>query len=151
MIPRRPHRASPDSPDFLRWLDVIHRNLDPLPRVAVFSGTRDASVATGTQAITGIGFKPKAVVSFSVGTSGGGDQASVSGTSDGTLNKCLETGITGQNFFQGSFLGIWRTAEGGGDFQSCVVSTFDTDGLTLSWTKSGTPTGTISFYGMALG
>lgn len=100
----------------------------------VGSFTYDVSTASGTQAITGAGFRPKSLVLA------GSINSSVNafiGFSDGSSNASI-TQATTSNWFSGasiaSFIQVGNTA-------TAVVSSFDADGFTLSWTKTLTPTG----------
>ena len=105
------------------------------------SFTRVLSDASGNQAITGVGFKPR-LVTFQTGIGGGSNWASA-GQSDVSSNDCLEFGIIG--FFpQGGVAGIQRDTVGGGDYNSFVVASLDSDGFTLTWTKFGSPTATAT-------
>mgnify|MGYP001605975322 CR=1 FL=1 len=116
-------------------------------RFKVGSFTRDVSVASGTQAVTGVGFQPTAIICFaSISTT----TAASWGMSDGPTNGCIldffqttadtyapntvliELLVTSANFYIGS------------------ISTFDSDGFTISWTKTGTPTGTATIKYLAL-
>lgn len=111
--------------------------------------TRDMSLASGNQSITGVGFKPKAVFGITVGTTGGRDQASLGGAMTGSANYCMEIGgSTGIVYPQPTVAGIWRTAAASGNYQTFVLSSFDSDGFTIAWTKVGTPTGTanVTFF-----
>lgn len=104
--------------------------------------TRDLTTASGTQAITGVGFTPRfvlfegkehAVVGY--GCRGGVD--------DGTTATC--------------FTDIWSTANGqwysvsnrsidlrqtDANVAGAYISAFGADGFTLTWQKIGLPTGT---------
>lgn len=111
----------------------IHRN---------FSGqlTRAAATASGTQAVTGVGGKPK-MVWFS-----GVDDADVNNYSDG-----WDDGSTaGCNFVNhvapmGPLLSVGTKSStlsinvqtSGGDGHTGVIQSMDVDGFTVSWTKVG--------------
>lgn len=107
------------------------------------SFTRDTSLASGTQAITGIGFKPSNILFLSAVT---GSQVSL-GIDNGT------TGVDLNN----SYLNSW----GGDSFSISLyetisaycrgkIATMDTDGFTFSWTMGGAKTGTALIYYLAL-
>ena len=140
-----------DTPNTL-WFTDDAGNDAQLESSRFFGGsfTRDMSTASGTQAITGVGFKPKAVIQINVGTTGGNDQASTGGTMDGTNNGCIELGVVSNHFPQTTFAGIWRVDEAGGNYQTFVLSSFDSDGFTITWTKTGTPTGTATVTYLAV-
>jgi len=105
------------------------------------STTYDVST-TGSLSITGIGFKPKAVIAIA-------SLASTYGQSFG-----MSTGNAGYNLFNdgsttsgmwlvdGSFIAVMRTAYGTQALLS--FSSFDSDGATFTKSKSGSPTGTAS-------
>lgn len=112
----------------------------------VGSFTRDTSLATGTQAITGVGFKPKAVLLFAGVTSS--SRASW-GFSDASLTRAIaDFNPLGAGQYQ-MFTAI-RLITNGTDIYDGQVQSFDSDGFTISWTKSGTPTGTADIYYLAL-
>ncbi len=102
--------------------------------------TRDGTAANGAVAYTGVGFVPTSMeVMFMV-------EGSVyygNGFSDNAKNVgCIyqygaNTFSVSDVFVQYSNKTTWA--------QSCVVTTYDADGFTLTWTKAGSPTaGTIS-------
>jgi hypothetical protein len=51
---------------------------------------------------------------------------------------------SGSYYLQSGFSAIWRTALSGGNYQTCKVTSFDSDGFTVTWTKTGSPTGTAT-------
>lgn len=122
------------------WYDklVLMQTLLSAPQKIV-TFTRVLSVASGLQSVTGVGFVPR-LISFQTGILAGLAWSS-SGQSDGTSNTCIED-IGTTNVFQAAFAGIQRDAAG--NFQSFVLSSFDADGFTLNWTKTGTPTATAT-------
>ena len=119
--------------------------------VKIGSFTRDLSVASGTAAITGVGFQPD-YIEFSWGFGSGASGAATTtgnGASDGSTHMC-------SSFYYeiGDALTVGST-----DVTHCVriqvdgtttqnqiasVSALGADGFTLSWTKGGTPTGTAT-------
>ncbi|HYH68335.1 MAG TPA: hypothetical protein VD866_26820 [Urbifossiella sp.] len=118
--------------------------------VALGSFTRNLATASGSQAVTGVGFKPRAVVFLacvdgSVKASWGLDTlAAVYSVASNASN------VAG-NFVHsaaGSITVI--TGTGGSDYGQAVVSSFDADGFTLAWTKGGAATGTAEVGYLAL-
>lgn len=114
-------------------------------RFKVGSFTRDTATASGTQAITGVGFTPKAVIFLSVINSTSASSIGVDdGTTDGSVNTlaaawtfgtsgaAIDVIVSGTNQYQGS------------------ISSFDADGFTITWTKLNSPTGTITSAYLAL-
>lgn len=114
------------------------------------SFTRDTSLASGTQAITGVGFKPRAVIFLSV----------VSGTvemSAGFVDSGLNAGCIAANYagVSGQFgatastaADIWLNAGAKSDMG---VNSLDADGFTVAHTKTGSMSGTQNTYYLAIG
>lgn len=102
------------------------------------SFTRDVSL-TGTQAITGVGFTPKAIIFFAVeNTSTKFSVAAASGASEAYVLGAYSAGtFTYSN-------GVVFTITSLSVTQALAsLTSFDTDGFTLTWTKNGSPTGTV--------
>lgn len=108
----------------------------------VITATRNMTAATGDVAYTGVGFTPtslmvianiEAVVAQSIG---------ISDSAKTVRNMFQQNNSTYSSGAQVAFL--ISTA---GNYQSAIVKTYDADGFTLTWTKTGSPTGTgyISF------
>jgi len=106
----------------------------------VFKGVffRTMTDPSGTQAITGVGFKPKFVL-FQANTNGGNafsigqDNGSFRGSTyanDGNI----ATGMAGTT---SSSLNIHT---GVSIYQRGLISSLDIDGFTITWTKLGSPT-----------
>ncbi len=106
--------------------------------------TRDLSVVSGTQAVTGVGFTPRFVIFTS--NLGGGVIWSV-----GFDNNSSTVMTIGDNS-GGSLPSVTAASIAVGvdssNFQSGKLSAFGGDGFTITWTKVGTPTGTatMGFY-----
>lgn len=104
------------------------------------SFTNDLSAATGTQAVTGVGFQPKAIILLA-SILGGHSWGSIGFTTSASSNRSFEFDFSGLAvLIQPNFASIVRTASG--NYKTGALSTFDSDGFTLSFTKVGTPTGT---------
>lgn len=123
--------------------DVLVRGTGTAQRQArqlIGSFDRDVSV-TGTQAITGVGFKPRRVYAF-LSLIGTGDGAMSWGMSVGSaasraLLRNLGTGDFAQS---GSMLAAYQVD--GSNIAIADMTSFDADGFTVTWSKTGTPTGT---------
>lgn len=112
--------------------------------------TRDVSTASGTQAITGVGFTPKLVL-FRVCFSTGGNAASASwGEDDGANPQCF-TNETGSFAPLIDSLNSIDIINSGGNTSTAKITAFGTDGFTLTWVKTGSPTGTLIIYFTAMG
>lgn len=118
----------------------------PRPSFKAGSFTRDISTASGSQAVTGVGFKPRALLVFAVvdNTS----QMSV-GMADGTTDNSVadRNGVSANQYAASGNL-IELIVSGAAQY-SGTLSSFDNDGFTISWTKTGSPTGTATCYYMA--
>lgn len=108
-------------------------------KVKVGSFSRDMTLASGTQVITGVGFEPKAFL-FNAALSSPNAAMSL-GFDDGTLR--------GVEFTRGSALFLSNQSQSiqlettaGVDFQSGFVAARGPDGFTVNWVKTGAPTGT---------
>ena len=115
----------------------------------VGSFTRDVSTASGTQAVTGVGFMPKAII-FIAGFTTPSGQTSI-GFSDGTnhFDAYDNFGITADTWGVITSQCITLTFTGVNSYTG-VVSALGADGFTITWTKNGTPTGTATIGYLAL-
>ncbi len=115
-----------------------------LPTPKIITVSRDLTVATGSVAYTGCGFSPRLLVATG-GVNGATSQymmfsgISASGGGAGTAGLGGTTVLVAGVFIQVVDATV-------GNSQSATVSSYDADGFTLSWTKTGTPTGTATFY-----
>jgi hypothetical protein len=114
----------------------------------VVTFTRDTSLASGTQEITGVGFKPRAVIFLSV-VSGGIGRISI-GMDDGTTPKAI---------FDNYALtpNTWDTdnksivcMQGSGTYYQGRASLFGNDGFTILWSKVGSSTGTLTVCALVI-
>ncbi|MEK6591544.1 MAG: hypothetical protein AABZ67_00545 [Pseudomonadota bacterium] len=100
--------------------------------------TRDLTTASGTQAVTGVGFAPAVCVFFDgVSSNVGGF-----GASDVTTNISLTIGDAGAGLTQASASYAIKVGTSTTAYQTATVQSMDADGFTLNWTKTSTPTGT---------
>lgn len=120
-------------------------------RFKVGTFTRVMSVASGDVAYTGVGFKPKAIVIFGY-VSNGVVKNSTKGFSDASTNsQILDYTTTGADSnTTGSPNVIYLFDDAATlNVNAAIVKTFDTDGFTLTWAKSGTPTMTANLAYLA--
>jgi hypothetical protein len=109
----------------------------------------DQATATGTQAVTGVGFQPVAVIFF------GNQNVSTAfetswGLDDGSLGKCIAT-------YQPSGAGIFSSVgasfagyQAGSDHMYGDIDSLDSDGFTVQFTKTGSPSGLFGVAYLAL-
>ncbi len=108
----------------------------------VFTGSfsRDVSVASGTQAVSGLGFKPSYIL-FTASNAPAGMSV---GHDNGTIQNCIfERTGTGTSDWSSSdsYSIIYDKATG--DTYSGLIQSLDSDGFTITWTKAGAPIGTF--------
>lgn len=115
-------------------------------RFKVGSFSRDMSVGSGTQAITGIGFAPKAVIFLGVKA---GTVVASWGVNDGT-NAAAFFKIANTANYSYTFSSIFASVTTGVDEYSGLITTLGADGYTITWTRTGTPTGDLQVLFLAL-
>jgi hypothetical protein len=105
--------------------------------MALLTGVRDPDTVGGTQVFSGLGFKPSMVLGF-VGSNTAKGYWSV-GAYDGGTSACI-AGVGGGLTFGGAqFLSaceVWGVTG-----NSAVGTSLDTGGFTVTWTRTGSPTG----------
>jgi hypothetical protein len=116
-----------------------------LPVNTVVGASRDTSLASGTQAITGFGFRPSSVLC--IAGQGGSNEISI-GVDDGTTDRCLFKDAT-LSTFNTSATALELRENGGGTRYSGVITSYDVDGFTITWTRTGSPTGNLDLTFMA--
>jgi len=119
--------------------NYVDTNADMLysdARLKVGYFTHDSAAASGDQEVTGVGFEPKTVIFFMGEVNQ--DEASW-GVDDG--NSALSISSIGTNFdYNASSIRDWESADN--DCEG-YISAFGNDGFTITWTKTGLPTGVI--------
>ena len=118
-------------------------------RYYVGSFTRDMTAASGSVGYTGVGFKPKAII-FLSGAAGGSTWGSV-GFTDGTTDAVWYNNhaSSADSWVINATNNINATTATGAS-QVTAISSLDSDGFTLSWTKTGSPTGTATVVYIAI-
>ena len=115
-------------------------------KVAIGEFTRDTTVASGTQTVTGVGFQPVGTI-FHMAQSGASEASW--GFDDGTNRKVLLIASNAATTYRNNGTNsIYDSQNVGSTDYKGIVQSFDSDGFTISWTKVGSPTGTITvtFY-----
>lgn len=119
------------------------------PRMKVVVFSRDTSSSSGTQAVTGVGFKPKTVV-FLSGFGGGSARASI-GMDDSAAPTVLFNNHNAVADTWGIEQGFSiEPVESGTAFNKAKITSLDADGFTLTWTKTGLPSGVVSTAALCL-
>jgi len=110
--------------------------------------TREMDAATGTAAITGVGFKPSMVLFF--GGINGGLIASIFGASMSTRNYAIAQNGVADQFAVAPAMSILLKEDAATKYQAATMSTYDADGFTLSWIRLGaTAAGTATLFYIA--
>lgn len=115
-------------------------------KVVMFS--RDTTAASGSQAITGVGFKPRAIICFSNEGSVTVREMSV-GFCDSALGQACMFGIGDNAGFSYSPNMIFEYQSTENTYVG-AISSLDSDGFTVAWTKTGSPSGTLVSYVICL-
>ena len=109
----------------------------------VITSTRVLSAASGDVAYTGVGFTPTVLlVWFQLST--GVALAGIGFSDSAKTNYCFNTLLAGGS--------AYLIVAGANDtnYQRAIVKTYDADGFTLTWTKTGSPTTTANLYFLCL-
>lgn len=106
--------------------------------------TRDLAADSGDVAYTGVGFLPSAIIVFG-GTGGNGFNIGMADSAK--TNRVLTKYADSTNYVNaagsiGSNLIFYSVTSG--NRQTAIVKSYDADGFTLTWTKTGSPTGIIT-------
>ena len=123
-------------------LDLVSSSLS----VNVDTFTIDQST-TGTQSVTGVGFQPTGIIAFGV-QAGSGEVAW--GFSDGTTDKALRDEYqqtAGSHSWSNSMLHLIQSSSKN---STVALTSFDSDGFTVTKAKTSTPTGTTQVIFMCL-
>jgi hypothetical protein len=99
------------------------------------------SIATGSVSYTGVGFRPTCLQAFGANTTLGTNNA-INGYCDSALGQAaLRAGsATPGNYVYLASVLIYLGTDG--NFQTFAVTSFDADGFTGTWTRTGAPGGT---------
>ena len=110
--------------------------------------TYDTATASGTQAITGVGFTPSALTLFAAQDTAG--QASYGIGAPGVNYNVVDKQAWVSNYWVPNANNAIYMIQSSSIYSAGVVYSFDADGFTISWTKTGAKTGTVSVYYMAV-
>ena len=120
-----------------------------LPSAKVTNFTRDMSIASGTQVVTGVGFRPSHII-FQCSVDGGVGRMSIGFQDNAFIVRCISD-------FENVGAGQWSPINGNSISANLNVTTgyngfassYDIDGFTITWTKVMSPTGTLNIQFMA--
>jgi len=110
----------------------------------IYSGTitRDMASDSGDVSYTGIGFKGS--ILMITGTLDSATIMTVFGFDNGTTRYCTYGNYDGYFYRATTSCIISGTGTTPGNTQTAVLKTWDSDGFTLTWTKTGSPTTTMT-------
>jgi hypothetical protein len=110
------------------------------------SFTRDISLASGTQSVTGLAGRVKTVQFIQARTDTGAPQYSI-GWDNGTTKFCQfdNSNVSATVNSVSSGHSIISIGTGGNEYRG-LVSAIGNDSFTITWTKTGTPSGTITVF-----
>ena len=110
-----------------------------LAKSKLITATRDQTADSGDVSYTGVGFMPTSILAISALAGGGyavsigfADSAKASGD---ILQSAIDTFGTGTSLISRSYVS---------GSQEAIVKSYDADGFKLTWTKTGSPTGTLN-------
>lgn len=116
--------------------------------IKVGTFTRDVSTASGTQAVTGLGGRPR-VLFILTGTSGTSDFSIGWGDTATNMSIADYHNVAADQFTATTNL-VYIIQSPATNTYTGVVSSFDADGFTISWTKAGSPTGVYTLRYFAI-
>ena len=122
-----------------------------LPETFVSFFQRTNTDADGSQAVTGVGFTPSRVIFFANIADTGSVSLTVNGflsasiVSQGVRNLHEETA----DDWTGTTVSVSMVTTTATE-NNATLTSFDTDGFTVSWVKAGSPTGTTTIRFMAI-
>lgn len=108
-------------------------------RSKMISATRDLTAANGDVTYSGFGFRPSAC--FGVGAVGSGTPQYLTFSSLMDSSGASIASFVGGAYALAAGFFLFRDSAGTSD-QLATFSAYTSDGVTLTWTKTGTPTGT---------
>ena len=126
-------------------LNISDGNAIQTEKYFVGTFTRDMTLASGTQGVVGVGFQPSIVYFQATGNvsemSWGFDTVTTGAFRSMIYDNHLSVANTWGRTTADS---IFMEVVGGGTSYGGEISTFDTDGFTFNWQRTGSPTGTIN-------
>lgn len=111
---------------------------------------RDMSLATGTYDVTGVGFQPSVVMVFMVPNVVTINQGSWGFVDSNFSNRGMVKGITAPGYVLGLTGTCMKYLSSDSDFVFGSVTAYGSDGFTMTFTKTGSPTGNAIVLYIAL-
>ena len=126
--------------------DSLHAN--EIPKIKSGSFSRDSTTASGSQAVTGVGFLPRLLLFMAA--AGYGKEFST-GHDRAITPLSFAYYINTDKWMVSTSHSIRYIIDGTTTKYEGLIASLDADGFTITWTKTGSPTGTISIVYLALG
>lgn len=117
---------------------------DGVLRTKLISFTRDATLANSSVAYTGVGFQPTAVLTFSADSS---TNIGYNGFSDSSLGQASLV-FTTSPAISGTTVIAWGASSAA--YVTGQITSYDADGFTVSWVKTGAPGGTFTVKALCM-
>lgn len=106
-------------------------------------GSRDMTAASGSVAYTGVGFKPTMIICLGSSAPAAAYESTIGFVDESGAGPLCLIYITIAGAFlssvSGTLLYLADPGNGATKFQTAALTSFDTDGFTLAWTKTGAP------------
>jgi hypothetical protein len=117
----------------------------PLLKIGTF--TRDVATASGDQAVTGVGFQPRVVIFLTL--NGAGEMSVGFDSGSAAVSLVDYHNVTPNSYVAGTSKSLVLYASASNTYWG-NISSMDSDGFTIAWTKGGTITGTASIIYLAI-
>ena len=118
------------------------------------SFSRDKATASGDSSVTGVGFTPKAGMFWALQNSTNFLSIGFQGDAGTTQANCLSDyrfAVTDANWSYSGSNAVFRNDHSGSHYYWGYISAWDSDGFTVTWARTGTPTGTMSIGYLVIG
>jgi hypothetical protein len=111
----------------------------------IITATRNLADASGDVGYTGVGFKPRCIIAFG--------HVNNNALSIGVGDVNVSDSSVNENYLGQQVVNLYRLIElynASGAGQDANLKSLDGDGFTLTWTKTGSPTGTANLIFLCL-
>jgi len=109
--------------------------------IAILSSSRDLSLASGDVAYTGLGFRPSVILFISV-------TGSVAGFAVGLDRQAARFAVDAAGNYTTAY--SIQCIASSGNYQGAFIKSMDANGYTLTWAKTGSPSGTGRILALAI-
>ncbi|MDD4984507.1 MAG: hypothetical protein PHQ43_01770 [Dehalococcoidales bacterium] len=135
-------RLAKGSPNLKQFMNAAGTGPEWDHGITFVSSSRDLTAAAGDVSYSGAGFKPRATICLSC----------INNT--GNVSIGMQVGLSDIGVVYRPGTSSWVVASRGlsnaeptaDDWQRGNIKSLDSDGITLTWTKGGSPSGTLSIY-----